>query len=178
MLGVKNPPANAGDIHGFDAWVGKIPWRNARQPTPVFLSRESYKRRRTYSFFFLSSQQHIWVAYQLAWRYGVQSLIPNLALIRKKQPWDLPGVPMAKSLLPTQGTQVGSLVRELDPTCHNKEFICCKARRTALWKYILSICSKPSSSFTLCCNIRHHMPHLRPGAVKLINKHFFKKRKK
>ena len=26
---------------GFDPWVGKIPWRRAWQPTPVFLSRES-----------------------------------------------------------------------------------------------------------------------------------------
>ena len=27
---VKNPPANAGDMrHGFDPWVGKIPWRRA-----------------------------------------------------------------------------------------------------------------------------------------------------
>ena len=26
--------------HGFDPWVGKIPWRRARQPTPVFLPGE------------------------------------------------------------------------------------------------------------------------------------------
>ena len=25
---------------GFDPWVGKIPWRRARKPTPVFLSGE------------------------------------------------------------------------------------------------------------------------------------------
>jgi len=24
----------------FDPWVGKIPWRRKRQPTPVFLPRE------------------------------------------------------------------------------------------------------------------------------------------
>ena len=24
-------------IHGFDPWVGKIPWRRAWQPTPVLL---------------------------------------------------------------------------------------------------------------------------------------------
>ena len=34
---VKKPPANAGDRHGFDPWVGKIPWRRAWQPPPVFL---------------------------------------------------------------------------------------------------------------------------------------------
>ena len=26
---------------GFDLWVGKIPWKRARQPTPVFLPEES-----------------------------------------------------------------------------------------------------------------------------------------
>ena len=29
---VKNPPA----MPGFDAWVGKIPWRREWLPTPVF----------------------------------------------------------------------------------------------------------------------------------------------
>ena len=32
---VKNPPAILG--YRFDPWVGKIPWRRAWQPTPVFL---------------------------------------------------------------------------------------------------------------------------------------------
>jgi len=26
--------------HGFDPWIGKIPFRRARQPTPVFLPRK------------------------------------------------------------------------------------------------------------------------------------------
>ena len=30
---------------GFDPWVGKIPWRRARQPTPVFLPRECHGQR-------------------------------------------------------------------------------------------------------------------------------------
>ena len=30
---------------GFDPWVGKIPWRRAWQPTPVFLPQESYGQR-------------------------------------------------------------------------------------------------------------------------------------
>ena len=44
---VKNLPANAGDIkkHRFDPWVGKIPWRRAWKPTPVFLSGESHRQR-------------------------------------------------------------------------------------------------------------------------------------
>ena len=28
--------------HRFNPWVGKIPWRRAWQPTPVFLPGESY----------------------------------------------------------------------------------------------------------------------------------------
>ena len=37
-LGVKNPPASAGDMRlAFDPWVGKIPWRREWQPIPVFL---------------------------------------------------------------------------------------------------------------------------------------------
>ena len=30
---------------GFDPWVRKIPWRRARQPTPVFLPGESHGQR-------------------------------------------------------------------------------------------------------------------------------------
>ena len=35
---VKNPPACGRP--GFDPWVGKIPWRRERLPTPVFWRRE------------------------------------------------------------------------------------------------------------------------------------------
>ena len=43
---VKNPPANAEDLScRFDPWVRKIPWRRARQPTPVFLPGESQGQR-------------------------------------------------------------------------------------------------------------------------------------
>ena len=42
---VKNWPANSGNMrHGFDPWVGKIAWRR-RQPTPMFLPRESHGQR-------------------------------------------------------------------------------------------------------------------------------------
>ena len=30
--------------HGFDPWVGKIPWRRAWQPTPAFLLEKSHGR--------------------------------------------------------------------------------------------------------------------------------------
>ena len=43
---VKNLPANAGDMrHGLDPWVGKIPWKRAWQPTPVYLPGESQGQR-------------------------------------------------------------------------------------------------------------------------------------
>ena len=42
---IKNPPANAGDIRGLIPGSGKIPWRRAWQPTPVFLSGESHGQR-------------------------------------------------------------------------------------------------------------------------------------
>ena len=44
---VKSLPANAGDLRNmglFDPWVGKIPWRRARQPTPVFFLENSMDR--------------------------------------------------------------------------------------------------------------------------------------
>ena len=41
VLMVKNSPASVGDIRGFDSCVEKIPWRRARQPTPVFFPGES-----------------------------------------------------------------------------------------------------------------------------------------
>ena len=31
--------------HGFDPWVGKIPWRRKWQPTPAFLSGKSHEQR-------------------------------------------------------------------------------------------------------------------------------------
>ena len=36
---VKNLPAM------WETWVGKIPWRRAWQPTPIFLPGESYGQR-------------------------------------------------------------------------------------------------------------------------------------
>ena len=43
---VKNLPANSGDVTGrFNRWVRKIPWRQAWQPTQVFLPGESHGQR-------------------------------------------------------------------------------------------------------------------------------------
>ena len=46
-LVVKNLTANVGDYQRprFNPWVGKMPWRRAWQPTPVFLPGESHRQR-------------------------------------------------------------------------------------------------------------------------------------
>ena len=49
VLVVKNPPANAEDKRRrFNSWVGKIPWRKAWQPTPVFLPGQLKGPRRAW----------------------------------------------------------------------------------------------------------------------------------
>ena len=49
VLVVQNLPANAGDVREdvreFDLWVGRIPWRRAWQPPPVFLPGEFHGQR-------------------------------------------------------------------------------------------------------------------------------------
>ena len=46
LVVMKNSPANEGGMRpGFSPWVGKIPWRKAWQPTPVFLPGESHGQR-------------------------------------------------------------------------------------------------------------------------------------
>ena len=40
----KESACNAGDL-GFDAWVGKMLWRRAQQPTPVFLPENPHGQR-------------------------------------------------------------------------------------------------------------------------------------
>ena len=47
-LVLKNLPASAGDIgerHGFNPWVGKIPWRRAWPSALVFLPGEAHGQR-------------------------------------------------------------------------------------------------------------------------------------
>ena len=46
VIVVKNLPANEGNIRDAGSIpVGKMPWRRARQPTPVFLPGESHGQR-------------------------------------------------------------------------------------------------------------------------------------
>ena len=43
---VKKLTASQGDMRcGFNPWVGKIPWRRERLPTPVFLPEEFHGQR-------------------------------------------------------------------------------------------------------------------------------------
>ena len=63
-LVVKNLPANAGRHKrwGFDPWVGKIPWRRAWQPTPVFLPGESHGQRRWWATVHGVSKSQAWLS--------------------------------------------------------------------------------------------------------------------
>ena len=36
--------------HGLDFWLGKIPWRRAQQPTPIFLHEKSHGQRSLASY--------------------------------------------------------------------------------------------------------------------------------
>ena len=46
VLVVKNLPVSAGDVRDVDLGrVGKIPWRRAWRPTPVYLPGESHGHR-------------------------------------------------------------------------------------------------------------------------------------
>ena len=47
--------------HGFDPWVGKIPWRRAWQPTPVFLPGESRWQRSLGTTVYGVSKSWMWL---------------------------------------------------------------------------------------------------------------------
>jgi len=61
-LGVKNLPANAGDVWGMSLIPGKILWRRAQQITPVFLLEESHGQRSLGALRSIGSQRvrHDW----------------------------------------------------------------------------------------------------------------------
>ena len=69
---VKNPP-------GFDPWVGKIPWRRAWQPTPVFLPGESPWTEEPGGLQSTGSQRvrHNWATKHRA-RHCIQHLLPSI----------------------------------------------------------------------------------------------------
>ena len=73
---LKNPPANARRHrrHGFNLWVGKIPWRRKLQLTPVFLPAESHGQRSLVGYSpwghkesDMIEQQSMWGLYNWMW---------------------------------------------------------------------------------------------------------------
>ena len=105
---VKNPPANAGDARScrFNPWVQKIPWRRAWQLTAAFLPGKSQEQRSLAGY-------SPWVPKSLI------KLSMHAYYALKLKVKEVPGGPVAKTLVPMQGAWARSLVRELDLTCRN-----------------------------------------------------------
>jgi len=68
---------------GFDPWVRKIPWKRARQPTPVFLPGESHGQR---NFVGKSAASHK-VGYDWARPSLVAQMIKNLPAMQETRVW-------------------------------------------------------------------------------------------
>ena len=69
--------------HEFDPWVGKIPWRRAWQPTPVFLPRKSHGQRNLVAMVHRVTKSRTW----LKWLSMHGFLITSLpAPYHSKQP--------------------------------------------------------------------------------------------
>ena len=96
---VKNPPANTGNIRdmGSITWVGKILWRRAWQPTPIFLPGESYGQRS--------------LAGYSPWGHKESDTTEILILTSHKEPW-FPGGSNGKESACNAGNSVQSLGRE------------------------------------------------------------------
>ena len=103
-LVVKNLPANAGDMrHGFDLWVGKIPWRKAWQPSPVFFSLwNPMDREAWWATVHGVAKSWTWLKPLSMQHMGVKSN------------WkEFPGGPVVKTSPSNAGVQVQSLIGKL-----------------------------------------------------------------
>ena len=84
--------------HGFDPWVGKIPWRRKWQPTPVFLPRKFHGQRSLEGYSPWGSQRvgHGWThTYTFAFRENASHnlnlpLLWNRVLVDGFQKWASP----------------------------------------------------------------------------------------
>ena len=97
---VKNPPANAGDVRDTGlAWVGKIPWRRARQPTPVFLLGEFPWTEELGGLQSIGSHKvgHDWS--DLARTHSFSECFLLNKLLLKKKLWSINKMPSLKILL-------------------------------------------------------------------------------
>ena len=65
VLVAKKLFASSGEVsgHGFDPWVRKIPWRRARQPSPVFSPGESHRQRSLGSAVHRVTKSRTWLKY-------------------------------------------------------------------------------------------------------------------
>ena len=90
---VKNPPEMG--RHGFDPWVGKIAWRRAWQPTPVFLPGESPWTEETGGPQSIGSQRVgcNWATKHSTGRYAFKSFsslsfsVPLSGMVLKRMVW-------------------------------------------------------------------------------------------
>ena len=72
--------------HGFDPWVGKIPWSRKWQPTPVFLPGEFHGQRNLVGY-------HPWDGKELDRneRLSTQAGRPLRAVHRRREQWEWKG---------------------------------------------------------------------------------------
>ena len=67
---------------GFDPWVGKIPWRRKRQPTPVFLPGKSHGQK---SLAGCSPRCHKGVGHDLATKQQPGYFLTLISISQMKQ---------------------------------------------------------------------------------------------
>ena len=78
---------------GFHPWVGKIPWRRARQPTPVFLPGESHGQRNLVAAIHRVAESQTWLQWlrthaYIAFRaYLVAQVVKNLPAMQEALVW-------------------------------------------------------------------------------------------
>ena len=83
----------------FDSWVGKIPWRRAQQPTPVFLPGESLGQAEPGGRQSIGSQS--WTRLMRLSMQNVLYSVLNifkLTVSKNKTLWELPGHPVVRTL--------------------------------------------------------------------------------
>ena len=106
-LVVKNPPVNAGNMrHGFDPWVGKVPWRRVWWPTPVFLPGESHGQGSLVGYSLWGHEGSKWLKWLSTHiiNSGVSSFPLGFVPMSLYHPlpfevpsWDFPGSPVIKT---------------------------------------------------------------------------------
>ena len=100
----KESTCNACRRPRFDSWVGKIPWRRARLPTPVFLGFPGGS---------VGKESALGEGGEIPWRRAWQ---PSPALLPGESPWtEKPGGLRSMSYKESDVTERLSTAQELDP---------------------------------------------------------------